>query len=142
MASTAIPAVKAAMLEILTAATGEGGSLEGIAVSADKQPERPDEFVWIWKAKSKRKWASLGQKKLEETVMVTLRVVAIRGGVADSEARAIEIAEAVETEFRKDLTLGGAARFHLIEELDDEPRKFDQAFGCAVLMTLTADIKI
>lgn len=136
--ATTIPAVKAAVLAALDGAE----DLEGVAVSAGLEPDNEFEYVWIWKGKAKRVFKSVGAHPpaLDEDVSLTLRVVVVGG--EDPEARAYEIADAVEAAQRADLTLGGAVRWHRFEELDQEPLQFDQKVGCHVLMTLTARARI
>jgi hypothetical protein len=137
MASTAIPVVKAAVLGALQGAE----ALEGITVTADREPERDSEYVWIWRAKAKRNFRTIGPSPapLDEEVSIVMRVVAIGG---DPEARALELADAVEEALREDITLGDSVLWHRLEELEQEPLQFDRKAGCHVLMTLTAKARI
>ena len=136
--ASAIPAVKAAVLSTLSSAE----DLEGVEVGADLEPSRNSKYVWIWRAKSKRQFKSVGARPpaLDEDVSLTLRVVVIGG--EDPETAVFEISDAVEAALRADLTLGGAVRWHRVEELDQEPLQFDQKVGCHILMTLTARARI
>lgn len=138
MAATAIPAVKAAVLVALDDVEG----LAGVEVTGGLEPSRKDEYVWIWKAKAKRVFKSVGARPpaLDEAVSLTIAAVVIGG--KDPEARVFEIAGAVETALRADVTLAGAVRWHRLEELDEEPLQFDQKVGCRILMTLTAKARI
>lgn len=137
--ASAIPAVKAAIQSTLEDATG---LLDDIPVSRGLEPSRPKEYVWIWKAKAKRDFKSIGSRPapLDEDVSVTMRVVAIGG--EDPESRVFEISDAVEAALRADLTLGGVVRWHRVEELEQELQQFDPKVGCHILMTLTARARI
>ncbi len=142
MASTSIPAVKAAIQEILA----EAGGLDGILVTTDyNKTDRAPEHIWIWKAKSKRDFKGLGHRppRLQEEIKVTLRVVTVGGAdAAAAEARVYEIVEAAETALREDTTLGGVARKAHVADLDEEPLSFDSKIGCHVLMTVAAETVI
>jgi hypothetical protein len=140
MASTKIGVVKAAALNTLS----EADDLDGVFVTADKEPERRIEYVWIYKARAKREFRLIGPQPApqDEMVSVYLRVVSIRDTRTAAEARALEIFEAAETALRAEPTLEGTAFFHHIEELDVEPLLFDQKWGCHVLATLEAKARI
>ena len=141
MASTAIPAVKAAILAALEGAE----ALQGVAVTAGKEPERDEEWVWVWKAEAEREFKMLGPSPaaLDEVVKITLRVVSIQGANATpSEERAFEIAEAVETALRADPDLGEAVHWQRIEKVEQEPLLFDKRYGCLVLMVVKAKARI
>lgn len=141
MASTAIPAVKAAILAALEGAE----DLVGVTVTADKEPEKEKEWVWVWKAEAEREFKVLGPSPaaLDEMVKVSLRVVSIQGTKATpSEERAFEISEAVETALRADPDLGGAVTWQRIEKVEQEPLLFDKRYGCLVEMTVKAKARI
>ena len=142
MASTNIPAVKAAVLKVLESAK----ALEDITVSGDKEPERDTEYVWIYKAKAKRQFTTIGKQPAaqDEMVEVHLRVFAVDPGATytDVEARAVEIFEAVESALRDSPTLDGTAFFQHVEELEIEPLLLDQNWACHVLVTLAAKTRI
>lgn len=143
MPSTNIPAVKEAVLKQLEGAE----ALKGITISAGKQPERPNEFVWLRSVKGKREWGPLGKQpsSQNEMVRVNLWVFAIKQGGADREAseeRAVEIFEAVEGALRETPTLGGVAFFQHVEELEVEPRLLDKKWAAYVYVTVAAKTRI
>jgi hypothetical protein len=144
MAATAIPFVKAGILEALEAIQGDLG--ERVAISADKEPESAKEYVWIYKGKAKRDFKLMGPRpaKVEEEVRISLRVLVVKGSdkAGPSEERALEIAALVEGALR-DLELGAPVLFPiLIEELEDEQLVLDQKRGCHVLMTAVTKARI
>jgi hypothetical protein len=140
MPSTALPALKTAVLEIL----GETPGLEGVTITDDKEPERAKEYIWLYRAKAVRDWASIGTKAKDEMPKVFLRIAAILGGKsgAASESRVFELAEIVEEALDDHVTLNGAVRFHLIEDIEEEKQLFDTTWGAHVLMTLSAKARI
>lgn len=141
MASTAIPAVKAAILSLLEGAE----DLKGVLVTDDKEPEREKEYVWIWKAKARREYRLLGgsPSPLDEDLEIKLRIVAMQGDAAKpSEERASELLEAVETALRADLHLEDTVLWHKLEEIDGEPYLFDTRRGFAWSATLAAKARI
>ena len=141
MASTAIPAVKAALVELLEASE----DLQGVTVTDDKEPERSDEYVWIWKAKSHREYRLLGGKPppLDEDLEVKIRIVAIKGDASKpSEERATELLEAVEDALRADLGLKQTVLWHKLEDIEGDPVLFDTRRGFAWMATLTAKARI
>jgi hypothetical protein len=142
MASTKIPAIKAAVVETLQAAE----ALKGIKVTDDREPDRDDEYVFIYKARARRDFKLIGPQPApqDETVNVYIRIVAIRGTdkAKPSEERALEIFEAVETALRDNSTLGDTALFQRIEDLEIEPQNFEGKRGCHVLATVTAKARI
>lgn len=144
-ASTAIPAIKEAIFEILKEAA-EGGPLEGIPVTDDKEPDREKEYVWVWKAKAKRAFKLLGPQpaRQDEMINVFLRIVAIKDSekLKPSEERAIEIFKAVEEALRADITLKGKAFWHLIEDVEIAPVKLDKKRGCHVIAVVSAKARI
>lgn len=142
MASTAIPAVKAAIIELLEASE----DLEGVTIAPGAEPDRDKEYIWFYKASATRDFNLLGGNPapLDENLRIYMRVVAIKGSIdADpSEDRAYEIAEAVEAALRADLELDGTVFFHRIEAVEQEHLKIDRTRGCHVLLTLTAKTRI
>jgi hypothetical protein len=146
MASTAIPALKSAILAALEAdPTPEG--LDGVAISGDKEPTRESEYVWLYKAKAKREFKTIGRRpvKVDEDLSISLRVLAVKGSQAEAESRALAIAAAVEGVLR-DLEPGDDEAVFLapllVQELEDEPLLFDQKAGCHVLMTVVTKARI
>lgn len=141
MASTAIPAVKAAILSLL-----EGPEeLEDVLITADKEPEREKEYVWIWKGKARREFNLLGPAPtpLDENLEIKLRIVSIQGDDAKaSEDRATELLELVETTLREDIQLEDTVLWHRLEEIEGDPVLFDQRRGFAWMATLTAKARI
>lgn len=139
---TAIPAVKQAVFELIK----DASALDGILVTDDKEPERAKEYVWVYKAKAKRNFKLLGPQpaKQDEMIQVYLRIVAIKDAakLKPSEERALEIFEAVEEALRADITLKGTAFFHLIEDLEIAPVKFDKKRGCHVVGIVSAKARI
>lgn len=142
MASTAVPAVREAVLKTLE----EAEELKGVLVTGDKEPERPTEYIWIYKAKANREFSLIGMQPapLDEMVRVYLRVVAVKGSAdsTPSEERALELAALAETALRENPTLNDCARFHHVEELEPQSLLFDQKRGCHVLMTIAAKARI
>lgn len=140
--STAIPAIKEAVFQLLK----EAESLENIRVTDDKEPENLKEYVWVWKARAKRNFKLLGPQpsKREEMINVYLRIVAIKGSdkLKPSEERALEIFEAVEKALIADLTLKGTALFHIVDDLEVAPVKFDKRRGCHVIAVVSAKARI
>jgi hypothetical protein len=146
MASTAIPALKAAILGALGTEPAPAG-LEEVEISGDKEPTRASEYVWLYKAKAQREFKSIGRRpsSLDETVRVYLRVLVVKGSELEAESRALAIAEAVEGILRELDPDDEDATFLsplLIEELEDEPLQFDQKAGCHVLMTVVTKARI
>lgn len=139
---TAIPAVKEAVFNLLK----DAPALEGIKVTDDKEPERHKEYVWVYKARAKRKFKLLGPQpaRQDENIEVYLRIVSIKDAteLKPSEERAIEIFEAVEEALRADITLKGTAFFHLIEDVEIAPAKFDKKRGCHVIAVVSAKARI
>ena len=146
MASTAIPALKSAILASLEVdPTPEG--LEGVAISGDKEPTRSSEYVWLYKGKAQREFKLIGGRpsKLNEEVRIFLRVLVVKGDQAEAESRALAIAEAVEGILRDLEPEDDEAQFLkplLVEELEDEPLQFDQKAACHVLMTVVTEARI
>lgn len=142
MASTKIPAIRAAVYKTLKAAE----SLKGITVADDKEPERQNEWVWIMKATAEREFRLIGPRpaKQDETVKVWLRIVALRGSkeAKPSEERVTEILEAVETALRDDASLEDTCFFHNIDALEIERIILDKKRGCHVVATVTAKTRI
>lgn len=142
MASTAIPAVKAAIIELLEASK----DLEGVTLAPGAEPDRAKEYVWFYRATAAREFNLIGGNPppLDENLRIFLRVVAIKGdiGADASEERAYEIAEAVETALRGDLELDGTVYFHRIESVEQEHLKIDRTRGCHVLLTIAAKTRI
>lgn len=146
MPSTAIPAVKAAILKILQ----DAEDLEGITVTDDyKVAERADEHVWVWKSETRdRNFRGLGHPssrppRIDEEILVTLRVVAIGGKTAPAaEARVFQIVEAVETILRGNIKLEGTAIKSIIDKIAEEPLNFDNKIGHGVLLTVLAETRI
>ncbi len=142
MASTAIPNLKTTIIAALEAADG----LRDVVVTADSEPLRADEYVWLYKARSKRQFGALGPRPapIDEELRVYLRILVLKGSdkSAPSEERALELADVVESALR-DLEPGRPFLSPLlIEELDDEPLQFDQKRGCHVLMTVATKARI
>lgn len=141
-ASTAIPAIKEAVYELLK----DSEALDGILITNDKEPDREKEYVWVWKARAKRKFKLLGPQpaRQEEQIEVFLRIVAIKGSetLLPSEERAVEIFKAVEEALRADITLKGKAFWHLIEDVEIAPVKFDKKRGCHVIAVVSAKARI
>ncbi len=142
MPSTAVPKLKQAILEALQ----EAEDLADVVVSADKEPERAKEYVWIYKGKAKRDFKLLRPppSPLEEEARVFLRVLVIKGSKdpGPSAERAVEIADAVEETLRA-LELGAPFLSSiLIEEREEEPLLFDKSRGCHVLMTALAKARV
>jgi hypothetical protein len=141
-AVTAIPAIKEAIFELLK----DAAALDGITVTDDKEPERLAEYVWVWKARAKRKFKLLGPQpaRQDEMIEVFLRIVAIKGSdkLKPSEERALEIFEAVEEALRADITLKGKAFWHLIEDVEIAGVKFDKKRGCHVIAVVSAKARI
>jgi hypothetical protein len=137
--ATTIPAVRDAVVAVLAAAE----ALEGITIADGLEPTSQKQYVWLWKAKAKRNFSGVGAGRplpQDEDVSLTMRVVVI--GTEDPRARAFEIADLVEAALAADARLGGAVKWHRIEELDEEPLQFDQKPGHHVLMTLSARARI
>lgn len=141
-AVTAIPAMKEAVFQILS----EAPALENIRVTDDKEPENCKEYVWVYKAKAKRNFRLLGNQpaKQDEKIEVYLRIVAIKDAqkLKPSEDRAVEIFEAVEEALRADITLKGTTLFHLIEDVELAPVKFDKKRGCHIIGVVSAKARI
>lgn len=139
---TAIPAIKEAVFQLLD----DAPALEGIKVTDDKEPEHTKEYVWVYKAKAKRAFKLLGPQpaRQEEMIEIFLRIVAVKDAakLKPSEERALEIFEAVEEALRADTTLKGTAFFHLIEEVEIAPVKFDKKRGCHVIAVVSAKARI
>lgn len=142
MASTSIPEVKAALVEALKNSV----ALNGITITKGKEPTRESEFIWIPKAKAKRSHTLLGgTPPLDEVVTVTVWVVVTKGttGPEESEERAFEIVEAVETTLRKPVE---AAKQELqpptVEEIDQSPVPLDKKWACHIEMTVTVTARI
>lgn len=144
MPSTAIPAVKAAVLEILKEV--EALKSAKVVITADKEPERAREYIWLWKATATREFKSLGPQPsaLNEEVKIFLRVMVVKGDSSPtpSEERAFEILEEMETALRGQVRLNGAVRFQHVEDLEQEQLIFDRKRGCHILVTLTAKARI
>lgn len=141
MASTAIPAVKTAVLGLLEASE----DLANVNVTGDKEPEHDKEYVWLWRAKATRSFELLGGNPapLDEIIELKLRIVSIQGdAVAASESRATELLEAVEGALRGDLELDGTVFWHRLEEIEGDAVLFDQRRGFAWTATLTAKTRI
>jgi hypothetical protein len=140
--SSAIPAVKAALLTLLGSASG----LEGVAILRGKPDPLPDEFVSVWDAASERDYAGLGPKApLDEVIDLTLVVDVGQASGTDfepSETRAWEIFGAVEDAIRSDLTLSGSWRFDRISKVKQEYFRQDKRRGCRVFCTLTGKARI
>lgn len=137
MASTGIPAVKAAILALLEETDG----LEGVTVTAGKEPERAKEFIWVSHAKAVRdpKLLKSAPHPLDEDVRVTVWVVALKGGKDHlvSEVRAYEIAGVVETAIREPgVHLAPVDFWHMVEQIDDSPLLRDKTWGCQIEMTV------
>ena len=142
MPSTSIPEVKAALVEALKNSV----ALNGITVTKGKEPTRVSEFVWLPKAKAKRDFNLIGgTAPLDEVVTATLWVVVIKGtsGPEESEARAFEIAEAVETVLRSPVE---AAEQELsppkVEEIEQVQVPLDKKWACHIEMTVTVTARI
>lgn len=140
MASTAIPAVRAAVLETLTGSE----TLEGfpkLKISAGKEPERAPEWIWVWKAQADREFKVLGPQPapVEEDVKVWLRIVAIHQ--TEAESRAAEILEAAETALRS-ASLGGSTWNQLLQIDEAGPVQFDQKLGYHFVTTLSVHARI
>jgi hypothetical protein len=136
--ATTIPAVRGAVVATLAAAE----ALEGITVADGLEPTSQKQYVWLWKAKAKRNFSGVGTGRplpQDEDVSLTMRVVVIG---TEARARAFEISDLVEAALAADARLGGAVKWHRIEELDEEPLQFDQKPGHHVLMTLSARARI
>jgi hypothetical protein len=137
--STTIPAIKAAVAELLSEASG----LEDTPiVTGPKEPRDVLEWVYVWRAKATREPGSLGRKPfvLKEDVKLTLRICSITEET--SEARVFELAEAVESALRDDPTLGGTVKWQHVQELDQEARDFDGKAGHHILLTIVAVSRI
>lgn len=145
MASTAIPAVKAALVNRLEETT-ELDEIEiasgGREPSTVRKVKKGDEYVWIWRGRSKRDPASLGRRPapLKENIEITCRLVIIGGD--DPEARAFELFEVVETALRGFPDLGRKVRFQSITSLEEEARDFDRTLGHHILFTVSAEAVI
>jgi hypothetical protein len=147
MASTAIPTVKAIVLGALEAdPTPEG--LEEVTVSGGKEPTRATEYLWIYKAKAvDREFKIIGPKpaKIDERILLFLRVLVVKGEVAEAEARALAIGGVVEGILRELDTEDDEVQFFspfLVSEIEDEQLQFDQKAGCHVLMTASIKTRI
>lgn len=141
-AVTAIPAVKQAVVDLLK----DAPALKGIPIVDDKEPEVKKEYVWVYKSKAKRAFKVIGPQpgKQEEMIQIFLRIVSTKGDqkLKPSEDRALEIFEAVEEALRADTTLKGTAFFHLIEDVEIAPVKFDKKRGCHVIGVVSAKARI
>lgn len=136
---TSLPAAKEAVKAALDGAEG----LDGVRVARGKEPNKK-EYVWIFKGKAKRDFASLGPKPppLDENVEVTLRIVAIKGDDVASEDRAYELFNAVETVLRDNPDLSEDILFQRISEVEDGHVLFDQKWGFHIIATVTAKARI
>lgn len=143
MASTAIPALEAAILGALQAEPAPEG-LEGVSVSGDKEPTRATEYVWLYKAKAKREWRTIGPRPSarDEELRASLRVLVVKGDLAEAKTRALEIAGVVEDALAAVNTTSPLLYPLLVEEIEDEPLQFDQKSGCHVLMTVVTRARI
>lgn len=141
MSSTAIPAVKEAVVNTLKAAS----SLKGITVTDDKEPERKSEYIWIWKARAKREFKNIGpNSKVDEMIEVFIRIVAYKGSTDQkpSEERAVEIFEAVETALRANRKLNNTVFWHKIGDLEIVPLVPDKKRGCHAIAVVNAKAQI
>jgi hypothetical protein len=142
MASTAIPAVKAAIMAALEGAVG----LDDVMITDDKEPERAKEYVWLYEAQAERDWKTIGPQPvpLKENVTVELRVFVSKGTDKQkpSEERAFEIAEAVENALRDDPDLNGTLLHQRVEKLRQQQLVPDQRRTSHVLMTVSGEARI
>lgn len=140
--TTAIPAVKAAILKTLEGAEG----LAGVVITDDvKAADRALEHIFMWKAKATRDFAGMARKPppLDEEIKVTLLVVAIGNGTRlDVETRAYAIAAAAESALRGDIKLEGVALSCLVAEIDEDPLDFDTKRGTRLILTVKAKARI
>jgi hypothetical protein len=133
-----IPAIKAAVAEVLKGAAG----LEEIPIeTGPREPETAKEWIFLWKARAKRKPGSLGRAPfaLDEDVTLTVRVCSIH---EESEARVFVLAEAVESALQAEPTLDGVVRWQYVEEVDQVAMKFDEKDGHRILLTIVAKSRI
>lgn len=143
MASTAIPAVKAAIVNTLNGAE----ELEGVEITADKMPERASEFIWVVNGKSEREFRLIGgaPTPLDEDLTVEIRVVVILGAktASPSEERATELLEAAETALREDIHLEDTVLWHRISNIaEGEQQVHDEKRGFVYVATLSAKARI
>lgn len=146
---SAIPSVAEKAIEILEAAQAEVEALQGVAITADKEPELDDEYVWLYRKRATRGFKLVGPQPapLDETLRLYFRILVVKGEkeAKPAEDRALQIAAAVEAVFReagKEKALGKSVRNILVTELDDEPLLFDKKRGCQILMTVAMIARI
>ncbi len=151
MASTKIPAVKAAILAaLLEAQKGpHAEALKDVAITDDREPERPSEYVWIYEGTAERQYKTLrgggSQVPLEEDVEISLRVFVVKGSdsTKPSEERAVAIAEVVEEVLRDDPDLSGLLLYQRVSRLNIGPLGLvDQRRASQVLMTVMGTARI
>lgn len=143
MASTTIFSVKNAIVATL----GEAEGLSGVTISADKEPERVSEYIWVPEGKAERSVELIRRPPypLDEIVRVTVWIVVIKGSSSPtpSEKRAYELLEAAETAIRELPNGLGDAQFgHWIESVEPKPALFDGKWGHQIKAVVLAKARI
>jgi len=114
MATSTVPALKAALLSLLVARAG----LSGVQVVYGAPLPNPGrEFVSLGGTDGMQETAALGRLRREEEYRLTIYVSTIREGQGQQACteRAFEIAAEVENAVRSDPTVGGTVRTALVD---------------------------
>lgn len=147
MTSSAIPAVKLALKNLLDGATGTGGTLQGVLVSWGVASPPSDDTIEIYTSRTRREYAGIGNQptRLDEDITVRVVVSVVRTqneGPQVAEDRMWAVVEAVENLFRANMKLGGAWLYGRISEIDQEPITFDRKRGSRATLTFAGKARI
>lgn len=137
--STTIGTAEDKLIELL-----ENAELD-VPVLLGKPDPLPAQFVSIWEATAEREFATLGGKKLDEMVELTLVIdVGLASGsdFRPSRDRALEIADEVEAVISVDSSLGGIWFFSHLSKVKTQYFRTDKRRGCRAFQTLSGKGRI
>jgi hypothetical protein len=147
MAVSRIPAVKAALEALFEAETGSGGTLEGVRIvrgADDVEPAK--EAVAVGPARFQHAFAALGRPAvLSETFEIKIAVGTFFEGSRDwsePEARAWELASAVEDVIRENPKAGGILHFENVSAGEQTYFPADKGKGAQVELTVSGSARI
>jgi hypothetical protein len=146
MATSSIPAVKAALITRLQARAG----LYGVSVTwgfTDAAGARAAEWVFVGNTRGDQTWTQQGRQSKEEDYTLDLIVSVVRKGlgVQTAEQRAWAIAAEVENELRSDPSVGLTPPYRLLQAQVEGPVVSEEAVsedGSAVESRITLSIRV
>ncbi len=143
MTSSSLPAVTAALVELLEMASG----LEGVTIAHIAAENPSADGIIVGAAESTRQFKALGAlpTPLDEEFTVECAAAAVMIGATSwtaPQARAYELLEAAENALRSDYKLGGLVRWITVSRVKESFEAVDKGRAASVRFWLTGKTRI